>query len=375
MNLAANGLIGASSKLVLALALVCAPGVIVAGIGSRPRIVGVEAPQRLADTGLYSSIESHQIAVDVLPFTPQYPLWTDGASKRRWIHLPANASIDGSNVDAWDFPIGTKVWKEFSFGGRRVETRYIERAADGRWIFAAYQWSADEREAQLAPARGARAVCETIAGARHDIPAVQDCGACHEAGPSRVLGFSALQLSNDRDPLAPHAEGRQANEIDLRSLIARGSLRNAPADWSEHPPRIVAGSAKERAALGYLHANCGMCHNSGGALAGLALDLDLSYSLRDGERTPGAELTTFARESNYRLPGESESLRVDPGHPEHSVLYRRMATRFPAMQMPPLGTHAVDADALALIAEWITDPSTACQQRRCSSSTVSHNHN
>ena len=35
------------------------------------------------------------------------------------------------------------------------------------------------------------------------------------------------------------------------------------------------------------------------------------------------------------------------------MLYRRVSSRFGPLQMPPLGTHAVDEAALALLREWI----------------------
>ena len=91
-------------------------------------------PQHLRDTGLY--VAGGQIHPDVLPFSPQYPLWSDGTIKRRWIYLPPGAVVDASRVDAWQFPVGTRLWKEFGYD-RRVETRYIERLADGSWRFAA----------------------------------------------------------------------------------------------------------------------------------------------------------------------------------------------------------------------------------------------
>src|SRR4051812_19214908 len=90
-----------------------------------------EAPAHLRDTGLYADAAMTSVAPGILPFSPQYPLWTDGAAKRRWIRLPPGATIDASRADAWEFPVGTKLWKEFSFGGRRAETRMIERLADG----------------------------------------------------------------------------------------------------------------------------------------------------------------------------------------------------------------------------------------------------
>ena len=39
-----------------------------------------------------------------LAFAPQYPLWTDGAAKRRWISLPPGTAIDASDPENWVFP-------------------------------------------------------------------------------------------------------------------------------------------------------------------------------------------------------------------------------------------------------------------------------
>src|SRR6476661_7825652 len=82
-------------------------------------------PERLSETGLYVAGSTTVVRDDNLAFAPQYPLWSDGTTKRRWIHLPAGTAIDASDPDAWEFPPGTRLWKEFSFG-RPVETRLIE---------------------------------------------------------------------------------------------------------------------------------------------------------------------------------------------------------------------------------------------------------
>src|SRR5262245_26441607 len=179
-------------------------------------------PASLADTGLFEAGSTSVVRPDNLPFAPQYPLWSDGASKRRWLHLPAGTAIDASTPDDWQFPVGTKLWKEFSLGGRRVETRFIERRADGQWRFAAYAWDAAGTAATLAPARGLPTEVEVAPGARHVIPGETDCRLCHEGRPTPVLGISALQLSPDRDPRAPHAEPLPAGAVDLKALVARG---------------------------------------------------------------------------------------------------------------------------------------------------------
>jgi hypothetical protein len=307
------------------------------------------APARLADTGLYADFEQRTLAANVLEFSPQYPLWTDGALKRRWIALPAGAWIDASDADVWRFPRGTKLWKEFAFE-RRVETRYMELGGDGKWLFATYAWSADGGDATLAPERGLRNVLETTTsgagGARYDIPSRGDCLACHDASANAVLGFSALQLSDDRDPLAPHAaEARGA--VTLAALVERGLVRNLPAEHVDTAPRIAARSGRERAALGYLHANCGGCHDGASALA--SLGLDLHYSLAHGS---DALRTTLDTPAHFRSSSTS-TLRIAPGRPEESVLFQRLATRNPFVQMPALGTHAVDLQAVELLRDWI----------------------
>ena len=310
-------------------------------------------PERLADTGLYADFAAGTIAADVLPYVPQYPLWTDGATKRRFIRLPPGSAIDASDPDAWRFPAGTKLWKEFSFG-RRVETRYLLLGADGKWTFASYLWSADGRDARLAPAGGVRGACESRPGVRFDLPSRLDCLACHQGGASEVLGFGALQLSSDRDPEAVHAEPPVAGGVDLAELVRRGLVRGLDARFVATPPRIAARSPRERAALGYLHANCGICHNSKGPLASLGLALDVRLAAAPDAAHP-ALATTVGQASRFRGGCCSECVRVAAGNPERSTLVQRLSSRNPLVQMPPLGSRVVDEQARDLIVAWIRE--------------------
>jgi hypothetical protein len=304
-------------------------------------------PEHLRDTGLYARGGGEEIAADVLSFSPQYPLWSDGAEKRRWIRLPPGARIDARDPDRWVFPVGTRLWKEFRLG-RRLETRMLERTRGG-WRFATYVWTEDGTDAVLAPPEGMRDGVPLAEGGRWAIPGTADCRACHEGQPNPVLGFTALQLSSDRDPGAPHA-GTASAEVHLDDLVARGLLRSLPSALADTPPRIATSSAEERAALGYLHANCGICHNRHGPLAGVGLDLlqNVGEGARSVERTRASALAVPA----LRPVGGAE-VRVDPGKPEHSVLFRRMSARDPLDQMPPLGTEKPDREALALVERWI----------------------
>lgn len=311
-------------------------------------------PQHLAETGLFVEGSTTEVRPGVLPFSPQYPLWSDGATKRRWIYLPPGASIDATRPEAWEFPRGTRLWKEFSLG-RRVETRIIERLEDGSWRYAAYVWNEDGTDAILAPSDGITSL--QVSGApngRYAIPSESDCRACHEGAAVPVLGFSALQLSPDRDPLAPHAE--LPSEVDLRTLAASGRLRNLPRRLIENPPRIAAASPRERATLGYLHGNCGHCH-SGPSDAGASVPVPvlLAQDVTDPSSGDKVLRSLIGASSRFRLPGTQGAAQpiIAPGNSHASVLSIRVRSRDPRVQMPPLGTAIPDTESLALIERWI----------------------
>lgn len=307
-------------------------------------------PQRLSETGLFvpgtTTVRPEHIA-----FSPQYPLWSDGTGKRRWLSLPPGTSIDAAQADAWEFPAGTKLWKEFSFGAA-VETRYVERLADGSWRFAAYVWNATGTDAELAPARGTTLAVAAAPGGHYAVPSRGDCLACHDGGAVPVLGFSALQLSPDRDPLAPHADAPAPQFADLRSLAARGVLRNLPRRLLDQPPRIAAASPTARAALGYLHGNCGHCHNDGGALASVELSL-AQQAAAPGESAERTLKSLLGHASRFRPHEGSAAQRVVAGAGEASVLAVRMKTANPLARMPPLGVRLADEEGIALIERWI----------------------
>ena len=250
--------------------------------GAAPARTAMDAPlpSSLRDTGLFEAGSVEQVRDANRAFSPQFPLWTDGQDKRRWLYLPPGTSIDKSNPDRWEFPRGTRAWKEFSAGGR-IETRFIERLADGSWRYASYLWNAEGTEATLAPADGVP---------QRGIPSRQDCVACHEGAPAPILGYSAVQ---------------QGAPIDART----------PA---------------ERAAMGYLHGNCGHCHNANALEAtGLFLAQSAAAPHESAERT---------RESVAERRAE---------------IARRVQSANPYVRMPPLGVTVADTRGLQDVLHWI----------------------
>lgn len=266
------------------------------------------------------------------PYTPQYALWTDGAEKHRFISLPSGSKIDARDPNAWQFPVGTTFTKEFSFGGKKLETRTLERT-EGGWRFAAFVWSDDGSTMTPAPERGTTV---EAGGLRHRVPSQSDCRVCHGNGKTPVLGFTALQLSGDRDPNAPHAGALAGGALDLPALVKEGRLVGFTGTTS---PRIAARTPTERAALGYLHANCGHCHRDEGGLASLDMSLE------------GGDVARSTVDRPSRIA--PARMRIARHAPENSVLIERMKTREPVMQMPPLGTQVVDEEGVLLLTRWV----------------------
>ncbi|MEQ8766718.1 MAG: hypothetical protein RL885_22585 [Planctomycetota bacterium] len=321
------------------------------GAGLGAAVSPLQPPQRLSETGLFAPDGS--IDPRNRPFSPQYPLWSDGATKSRWVRLPEGAMIDVSDVDAWRFPAGTTFWKEFAWNGRKIETRMLRALEGGDWLFAAYVWNDDQRDAVLAPPEGVPGVFEISPGKRHSIPGLADCDSCHKASPAVVLGFNSLQLSDDRDPLAPHAEPLPEGAVTMRSLVAQDRLRPPRPDLVARPPRIRETDPVARAALGYLAANCGGCHCERGSLG--RLDLFLHHDAAKGAGEPEPAVATTARTGKFVIPGfpADHARLVVPGAPDRSTLLYRMKSRRPSTQMPPLGTVLADTEAIELVKRWI----------------------
>jgi mono/diheme cytochrome c family protein len=310
------------------------------------------APARLSETGLFITGRPGVVDARNRPYSPQYPLWSDGAKKSRWVYLPPGATIDATDAGDWTFPIGTRFWKEFAFDGRKIETRFLWRVTADRWVFATYVWNEEGSDAVLAPDGGVPGVVALAPGRRHDVPGIADCRACHGSKRPAPLGFNALQLSTDRDPNAIHGEPLAPGMITLATLAGEGRLSPARPELVANPPRIHATSPTTRAVLGYFAANCGACHNRSGEIGPSGPSLKHSDLLGDGDAVAAA-LSRHA--TAWQVPGQPDgtSVMIDPASPQGSAMLVRMRSRRPSSQMPPLGSVLRDDTAIDVITKWI----------------------
>lgn len=328
-----------------------------AAAGSEKEAPAPVAPRFLSQTGLYSDAATLKVDSRNRTFSPQYPLWSDGATKRRWVRLPVGSKIDVSDLANWELPVGTKFWKEFSFNGKRVETRLLWRTRKDNWVFASYAWNAGQTDAELASASGIPNIAEIVDGKRHSIPSVSECRSCHDSNRTETLGFNALQLSTDRDPNALHAEPVADDMLTVKTLIDEDLVTPRRPELVTNPPRIAADSPITRTALGYLSTNCGSCHNLQGSIASLGLNLQYDVNdTPDALTCASALATSVNKRGHWVVPEAQEQSRIiNPGHPESSALIRRVKSRRPISQMPPIGTVVADRAAVDLLTSWIRD--------------------
>jgi hypothetical protein len=320
-------------------------------------------PGALACTGLYSDWDTKTIAKDAHYYEPGFTLWSDGALKRRWIQLPPHTQIDTANMDAWVFPVGTKIWKEFSLGGhiddggelvdaKRTETRLLYKEAEGKWSSAVYQWSGDQLSASRA-AQG-KLVPQPNGGPDYEIPSENACVGCHAGSNDFVLGFELVGLG-----------------VSGAGATGGLTLATLPPDWLTQPPPAMTvtipddASKKAPAALGMLHMNCGVsCHNSGGGKAGYT---GLYMKLLASQLFPSSGTANVTSLDTYKTAVSVQGhlalgkyMRIAPGSSAESLVTLMAHARKPDagvfLPMPPVLTHRPDLDparGLPAVEAWI----------------------
>jgi hypothetical protein len=300
---------------------------------------GPDIPPTLECTGLYADLKTKQIAKAARPYAPAVPLWSDGAIKNRWVYLPPSTKIDATSPSEWSFPIGTRFWKEFSVGGKRIETRLFKKVRRTFWVYATYAWNADESAAPKST--GGDIVLGD--GSSYHVPTDEECDKCHRGRTERILGFEQGLLS------LPDAPG-----LTLTDLVAEGLISPTPARQASSIGDDGTGLAAP--ALGWLHVNCGVtCHNDNANSTGYAagMNLRLDPLLLDGRSSASFDSIGTTVGVRAKTPSWNGAVRIVPSDPSGSLLVQLISHRGEGMQMPPFATRVVDDVDVAKVVAWV----------------------
>jgi len=310
-------------------------------------------PYYLRCAGLYTCWSDKTVATDHRPYAPGMVLWSDGAEKSRFIYLPAGQKIDTTNPDEWVFPVGTKAYKEFKLGCKRVETRRIWKSGPSEWIYSVWQWDATESQARL---MNTGAIIPGTNAAVYEIPANNQCAGCHSGHTDKFLSLDAWGLGT------PQAQG-----VTLAQLNTAYRPRIPPWPTAFTLPQDATGKFDK--AQSFFYNNCGFCHKPSGSASftGLFFHLSAIAAVGDGgtgtipaDQTP-VYLTAVDQPHTNLLgtyPPLSGYKRIVKGNASLSVVPLRDTLSDPdggiaPGQMPPVLRRAVDDAGTGAVIDWI----------------------
>lgn len=303
----------------------------------------------------------------VFPYDINSPLFSDYASKHRFIWLPPGEVMEYSAASIFELPVGAVLIKTFSYLAdlndpdgeeRLVETRLLVHREAG-WEGHVYVWNEEQTEAVVKVA-GARVPVEWIHtdGTRRElsyvVPNTNQCKGCHVALVDGVdlvqpIGIQARHLNREAVDTA------RLNQLFM--LTEGGYLTGAPEDLGEAPRAPVwddpdSGTVDERSRA-WLDINCAHCHSQVGAARTSGLDLSIGQTdpVQYGVCKPpiAAGPGTGGREFD-----------IVPGQPDESIMMFRLESTEPDIRMPELLRATVHAESNALMREWISSLTGDC---------------
>ena len=294
-------------------------------------------PELLSETGYFQSGVPDKPVSCFVPYTVNAPLWSDKATKRRFV----STSQESIHIEAdgdFMFPIGTVLIKEFSLNGNPVETRLFMRHDDGGWAGYTYRWRADGTDADLL----SEATTVQIDGQDWEFPGPNGCLRCHTDAAGRTLGPEIGQLNRTFD------YGGSTGQMNQLAFWENLDLFDSPLP--DAPDRLTAFArpddpsadlaARSRA---YLHSNCANCHRPGG-MSRSRMDVRHQIPL------PNMEICNV--QPSLGDLGLTRARLLAPGSADRSVMLKRMQVR-DENQMPPLGSNLMDPIGTSLVYDWI----------------------
>ncbi len=331
-------------------------------------------PRLLSETGLFTSTAEHIADPGLIPYSVNAALWSDGATKLRFIALPSDAQIAFDDVSyptpapGWRFPDGTVLVKTFSIemeagnpaSSRRLETRLLQHKnmpGDAEhygaqfWIGYTYVWNEEQTDAELLDAAGEDRVLQirdtdAPGGVREQVwhfPSRAECALCHTMAAKYALGVNTMQMNR------LHDYGHAQSKNQLAQLEEWGVFTAPLPTAPEKLPSLVdfddLSAPLEDRARAYLHSNCSHCHRLwGGGVTDFQVQADLAL-----EKTGTVDVKP--ERGSYEL---DDARLIAPGHPERSLIPYRM-TLLGLGRMPHIGSNVVDEKAVAMIQDWIRE--------------------
>ena len=302
-------------------------------------------PTLLSKTGAFADTRRLVPSAGLMPYELVQSFWSDGASKQRWVAIPA-AKIRFSPTGEWRFPPGTVFVKTFELPldlshpevKRRLETRLLVLDANGGVYGVVYKWRRDNSDADLL----STSLTEPIPSRQQSwyYPSRQDCLECHNAPAGGVLGVKTRQMNR---PLT-YPTGITDNELRTWDHLGLFEPAFNESDLTRFPTLAamddLSRSLEDRA-RSYLDANCAQCHRPGGTVA--FFDARFDTPLPQQQLVDGSVLID---------QGIDRPRVISPHDIWRSIAYMRVNTNGD-VRMPPIARETIDQGGVALLGDWI----------------------
>ena len=298
---------------------------------------------KLSDYGFFTGELRHlEPGENVVPYAVNAPLFSDYATKKRFIYLPEGTAMSFHPKEAFAFPDGAILIKNFMYTDEQVEgdDRIIETRLllkeNGEWSALPYIWNNAQTEAFLDVTGAKRTVHLTDREPfTYVVPNFKQCKTCHDLnGQFTPIGPTARQLDN----------GKRLHTWENSGILKTIDAHDGPVLADYHNEQIDLNHR----ARSYLDGNCGYCHRPGGSAKNSGLDLRMyspsSFALGVMKGPVAAGKGSGGR-----------AYDIVPGKPEQSILHYRMNATDPAVMMPELGRTLIHAEGVQLIEEWIAN--------------------
>jgi uncharacterized repeat protein (TIGR03806 family) len=319
-----------------------------------------------------------------IPYDLSTALFTDYATKYRFIYVPDGETATYSEHEVMAFPVGSVLVKTFALpddtavrdGAETIiETRLLINRADG-WTALPYYWeNTADAEYVVAGKTVGVSIIHNAAELTFDylVPQKNQCTKCHTVNPIRQgtddkrgkifipIGPKARFLSNSYT----YPDGITENQ--LTHWENAGILTGAPDDKSTidtaadfHDDVVLDNLSIDEitlAARSYLDINCAHCHRSELTIpepfySGPAGDSGLQVEFnRDLDANPSS--FGICKRAIASGGGDEYPRDIVPGYPENSYLPFRMNSLEGQHKMPELGRSTNHTEGVALIKAWI----------------------
>ncbi len=322
-----------------------------------------DVPQLLSQTGAFSDTANLIPHPNLIPFRPNSQLWSDRATKARWISLPADTQVDWHATEDWNYPQGTVAVKHFELPlsdqnpnqTKRLETRLIVTQADGRIYGVTYRWRADNSDAELlTDAEQENIVIQGSNGAwtqTWSYPSPGQCLECHNVSSAQLLGLSTRQL-NGLYNYPGHGLENQLEHWNNRNLFSPG-FSNTQVPFFDRTVAIDDTSASlEDRVKSYLDTNCASCHGTGQGGSQWDARFNTPLAQMGMIDTPTTGIRNY-----FNYYGIAHAQVIASGHPEESILFIRDRSVDPDDRMPPLGRALEHTEYIHVLGAWITSVS------------------